>query len=85
MPDKEMIRLAKAKRERLRQAHLAPDYLPLGGASRLLGASGSAAAAGSSLSRLAGRGLGSSAAAGGGGLGSGDDDEGGGLGSGSDR
>lgn len=30
-------RRAKAKRERLRQAHLAPDYLPLGGASKLLG------------------------------------------------
>lgn len=30
------LRMAKAKRERLRQAHLAPDYLPLGGASSLL-------------------------------------------------
>lgn len=28
--------MAKAKRERLRQAQLAPDYLPLGGASNLL-------------------------------------------------
>ena len=28
--------MAKAKRERLRQAQLAPDYLPLGGASTLL-------------------------------------------------
>jgi len=35
-------RLAKAKRERLRRAHLAPDYLPLGGASRLIGAGGAA-------------------------------------------
>lgn len=35
---------AKAKRERLRQAHLAPDYLPLGGASKLLGVTSSAAA-----------------------------------------
>jgi len=33
------LRRAKAKRERLRQAHLAPDYLPLGGASKLLGVS----------------------------------------------
>lgn len=32
----DFYRLAKAKRERLRQAHLAPDYLPLGGASSLL-------------------------------------------------
>eukprot|EP00775_Hariotina_reticulata_P001896 gene1896-2230_t len=37
LPDQATIRLAKAKRERLRQAHLAPDYLPLGGASRLIG------------------------------------------------
>ena len=28
-------RRAKEKRERLRSAHLAPDYLPLGGAERL--------------------------------------------------
>jgi hypothetical protein len=31
-------RLAKAKRERLRQAHLAPDYIPLGGAAALASA-----------------------------------------------
>ncbi|GMH38322.1 hypothetical protein BSKO_06206 [Bryopsis sp. KO-2023] len=35
-PDDKTIRMAKAKRERLRQAHLAPDYLPLGGTSTLL-------------------------------------------------
>lgn len=28
--------MAKAKREKLRQARLAPDYLPLGGTSRVL-------------------------------------------------
>ncbi|GAX80972.1 hypothetical protein CEUSTIGMA_g8407.t1 [Chlamydomonas eustigma] len=31
IPDIETIKLAKAKRERLRQAHLAPDYIPLQG------------------------------------------------------
>lgn len=35
IPDEETIRLVKAKRERLRQAHLAPDYVPLGGAGKL--------------------------------------------------
>jgi hypothetical protein len=38
-------RRAKEKRERLRQAHLAPDYIPLGGASRLLATSGRAGGA----------------------------------------
>ncbi len=42
-------RLAKAKRERLRQAHLAPDYIPLGGATRLLATGGAAAGDGSSF------------------------------------
>ncbi|KAK9825809.1 hypothetical protein WJX74_009574 [Apatococcus lobatus] len=35
IPNAEIIRQAKEKRERLRSAHLAPDYLPLGGAERL--------------------------------------------------
>eukprot|EP00210_Caulerpa_lentillifera_P000132 g127.t1 len=35
-PNLKTIKLAKAKRERLREARLAPDYLPLGGASNLL-------------------------------------------------
>jgi hypothetical protein len=34
-----LLRLAKAKRERLRQAQLAPDYVPLGGASALMASS----------------------------------------------
>ncbi|KAL6746306.1 hypothetical protein V8C86DRAFT_3034818, partial [Haematococcus lacustris] len=45
IPSAEMIKLAKAKREALRQARLAPDYVPLGGASRLL-ATGRAATQG---------------------------------------
>ncbi|KAF8061109.1 TOC34 [Scenedesmus sp. PABB004] len=70
-------RLAKEKRERLRQAHLAPDYVPLGGASRLLGS----AAAGSGL------GPGRGGRWGGGGAGDGDASNGGagdGSGSGSE-
>lgn len=84
-----MCRLAKAKRERLRQAHLAPDYVPLGGASRLLNPGGlgssSSTLAGSSRVRsdrvlTSGQGI-----AGDQGL-SGDDDQGlGGAGSGSDQ
>lgn len=35
-PNLQTIKLAKAKRERLREAQLAPDYLPLGGTSNLL-------------------------------------------------
>eukprot|EP00887_Chlorella_sp_A99_P007831 scaffold20.g7831.t1 len=38
IPDEEMIKWAKAKRERLRAAHLAPDYLPLQGGGAGLGA-----------------------------------------------
>lgn len=33
-------RLAKAKRDALRHAHLAPDYVPLGGANKLLSGAG---------------------------------------------
>ncbi|KAK9815407.1 hypothetical protein WJX72_003173 [[Myrmecia] bisecta] len=40
IPDAEFIKRAKAKRELLRSAHLAPDYIPLGGAA---GAAGLAA------------------------------------------
>eukprot|EP00884_Botryococcus_braunii_P016142 jgi/Botrbrau1/3210/Bobra.37_2s0040.1 len=36
IPDAETIRRAKEKRERLRTARLAPDYVPLGGAAALL-------------------------------------------------
>ena len=38
-------RRAKEKRERLRSAHLAPDYIPLGGAAGLTAASNAEAAA----------------------------------------
>eukprot|EP00798_Chlamydomonas_sp_ICE-L_P023243 gene23243-30467_t len=37
IPDQKINQLAKAKRERLRQAHIAPDYIPLGGAAKLVG------------------------------------------------
>ncbi|CAL8463414.1 g2948 [Coccomyxa elongata] len=40
IPDADTIRRAKEKRERLRSAHLAPDYLPLGGASALMSKGG---------------------------------------------
>eukprot|EP00200_Dunaliella_tertiolecta_P007949 CAMPEP_0202376512 /NCGR_PEP_ID=MMETSP1127-20130417/6991_1 /ASSEMBLY_ACC=CAM_ASM_000462 /TAXON_ID=3047 /ORGANISM="Dunaliella tertiolecta, Strain CCMP1320" /LENGTH=980 /DNA_ID=CAMNT_0048974315 /DNA_START=38 /DNA_END=2981 /DNA_ORIENTATION=- len=43
IPDEQTIKLARAKRERLRQAHLAPDYVPLGGASKLLASGGGTA------------------------------------------
>lgn len=44
MLDHASCRLAKAKRERLRQAHLAPDYVPLGGTAKLLARAGAGAA-----------------------------------------
>jgi hypothetical protein len=42
-------RLAKAKREVLRKAQLAPDYIPLGGVSRLLSRSKAGSASGGAL------------------------------------
>lgn len=73
-----LCRMAKAKRERLRQAHLAPDYVPLGGASRLLGAGGLGGLSSTSSKGLAAKAdQGSAAAA--------DHDQDQDLGSGSDR
>lgn len=44
IPNSDAIRRAREKRERLRSAHLAPDYLPLGGAAALTAGQGIASA-----------------------------------------
>ncbi len=65
-----VYRRAKQKRERLRSAHLAPDYIPLGGAAGLTASSNAEAAA-----RLRGDGGGGGDAAGAGGDAHSDDED----------
>ncbi|GIM09411.1 hypothetical protein Vretimale_13260 [Volvox reticuliferus] len=74
IPDQQTILAAKAKRERLRQAHLAPDYIPTSGLGlamgRLRGAPGAPAGAGTRGGSVGPGGSGSAAEGGGGASGS---------------
>ncbi|KAG2423252.1 hypothetical protein HYH02_015353 [Chlamydomonas schloesseri] len=79
IPDEQTILAAKAKRERLRQAHLAPDYIPtagLAGLSRLGGRGGGGGGGGGRRAGSAGPdGSGEGGEGGAGGSGSGSDEE----------